>query len=133
MPAKHQTPTRHQTKSPPNGTNPFANFSPMAAWPDAALAVRTQEILSQTAKDVWAGQLELMRLEAEQLSKSWVPFRHYGDGAAPASSEEWHEGAEKVIAQMRNVGDAMRNCGWQLFETYAHSLKPHTGHKKAAE
>lgn len=124
MPAKHETPPRHETKSPPNGAHPFANFSAMTAWPDAALAGRAHEILSQAAQDVWAGQLELMRLETEQISKAWFPFHHNGDGAA-ASSEQWHEDAEKVITQMRSVGDAMRNCGWQLFETYANSFKTH--------
>lgn len=131
MPAKHETIPRHETKSPPNRANPFANFSAMTSWPDVALAGRTHEILSQAAQGVWEGQLELMRLETEQISKAWFPFHHNGDGAAAASSEQWHENAEKVITQMRNVGDAMRNCGWELFETYANSFKAHNGHKKA--
>ena len=115
-------------------TNVFADF-PNMAWPSTALLTRTNEILSQAANYVWAGELELMRLEAEQVSKSLFPFRHNGDagGQAADSREQWHNNAEEVIAQMRHVGDVMRNCGWQLFEVYSKSLKPYSGTRKAAE
>lgn len=53
--------TTHEHKATSDRANPFASF-PYMAWPSGKLMARTNEILSQTAKDVWAGELELMRL-----------------------------------------------------------------------
>jgi len=108
----------HEHKSSPDGTNFFASVPFFMAWPSTALMARTNEIISQAANDVWAGELELMRLEAAQVSKSLFSLRHNSDGEAKATdaSRQWHDSAEGVITQMRHVGDTMRNCGWQLFE-----------------
>lgn len=85
---------------------------------NSALVARTGEILSAAATDIWAAEIELLRLEAEQASRSFLPVRGNGDGQNDGV-EKWRDGVEQIIAQMRTVGDSMRQCGWRLFELYS--------------
>ena len=82
------------------------------------LFARTSEILTSAATDIWAGEVELFRLEAEQASRSLSAVRGNGNDGKD-KVEQWHAGAEKIINQMRTVGDSMRECGWKLFELYS--------------
>ena len=90
---------------------PFPGF-------DSALIARAGEILSDAATEVWSRELELMRLEAELATRSFMPL-HANGSDTKNKVEEWQDGAEKVIAQMRSVSDSLRDCSWKLFELYS--------------
>jgi hypothetical protein len=106
---------RKEPSSPENGL--FSGFSHLTPY-NSALFARTGEILSSAATEIWTGEVELLRLEAEQASRSFLPV--HGDGAnGKDSAEQWHNGAEKIINQMRTVSDSMRDCSWKLFELYS--------------
>lgn len=106
---KHREPSSSE-----NGLFPrIPHFTPF----NAELFARTSEILSSAATDIWSGEVELLRLEAEQASRSFLPFR--GDGDGKDRVEQWHAGAEKIINQMRTVSDSMRDCSWKLFGLYS--------------
>lgn len=117
---------KHKEPSPSESSvfSTFAHFTPF----DSALVARTNEILSDAATDIWAGEIELLRLELEQASRSFSSIQRNGaDGKD--SAEQWHQGAEKIITQMRRVSDSMRNCSWQLFDLYSQNAMQNVSRK----
>jgi hypothetical protein len=76
-------------------------------------------------KTIWAKEIELARLETEQAAKLFMPPKQNGDDRSAAANycNDLHRGSEKIVAEMRSIGDAMRSCGWQLFDLYAERFK----------
>lgn len=120
MPATSKT--EHSTPF----TAPF--FKGLAHMPqlNTQMLTRANEIVSEAAKTIWSGEVELVRLEAEEGAKLMALARPAGDpGKLTAETfTQWHRSSEKILTQMREVGDAMRKCGWDLFDLYAESMKP---------
>jgi len=100
----------------------MANFN-SRALPDGF--EKYGKILTESAKAIWAKELELAKLEAEQAAKMFLPPRQNGDArhAASAYCSQVHEGTEKIIAEMRSLSDMMRDYSWQLFDLYAENFK----------
>lgn len=121
MPA---TPKSEQSTS--SFTAPF--FKGLAQMPqlNTQMLTRANEIVSEAAKTIWAGEVELVRLEAEEGAKLMSLARPATNpGALTAETfTQWHASSEKILSQMREMGDAMRKCGWDLFALYAESMKP---------
>ncbi len=106
---------RREVSAPDDGVfSGVAHFIPF----NSALVTRTGEILSTAATDIWSAEVELMRLEAELASRSLLPVNPNGANGKD-HVEQWRDGAEKVINQVRAVGDTMRDCSWKLFELYS--------------
>lgn len=86
---------------------------------------KANQIVSDSMKTIWAKEVELAKLETEQAAKLFMPPKRNGDAreAATEYCSQLHEGSEKIVAEMRSLGDAMRDCGWQLFDLYAESFK----------
>jgi len=113
---------------------PFpVNLADVQERSTAALA-RTNEAMLRAAQTIWQSQSELLRLEAEQAAKALMPPKLDGNPSAALSGyyDQWRDGSEKLIQQMRTVNDAVRECGWQLFGIYADSLRPAAGKPAAA-
>lgn len=91
-------------------------FPPIPTF-DSALIARTGEILSDAATQIWTREIELLRLETELAARSLLPL--HADGADKLPVEQWQDSAGKIINQMREVGDAVRDCGWRLFDLYS--------------
>lgn len=89
------------------------------------MLTRANEILSETTKAIWAGEVELIRLEAEEGAKLLFAARSASDPARNVSDaiQQWHDSSEKFISRVRNLSDEVRKCGWQLFDLYSESLK----------
>jgi hypothetical protein len=83
------------------------------------------EIVVKTAKAIGENQTELLRLEAEQASKAFIPLKFDKDigSAIAAYGTQWHENSEKLISQMRAINDLAFDCGWQLFKLCADSFR----------
>lgn len=109
--------TETQTLFPPNLAE--------AQERNTALITRANEVMANTARAVWESEMELFRLESEQVAKTLVPLKLGEDPTAVASAycEQWQEGSEKLLNHMRTVGDLVRKCGWDLFHIYRESLK----------
>jgi len=92
---------------------------------NTALMTRASAVMVDTARAVWERQMELFRLESEQLANILVPFAGGEDPAAKVSAwgERWQEDSEKLINRMRAVNDIVRKCGWELFRIYQESLR----------
>ncbi len=92
---------------------------------NAKMLTRANEIMTEAAKAIWASEVELLRIEAEEGAKLMSFSAPAGDPAKAAAEAyaHWHDGSEKVLAQMRGMSDQMRKCGWELFELYSESLK----------
>ncbi len=92
---------------------------------NTAFVTRANEIMVHTARAVWESEMELFRLESEQVAKTLVPLKLGDDPAATAAaySEQWHEGSEKLLNHMRTVSDLVRRCGWDLFNIYQESVR----------
>lgn len=92
---------------------------------NAALITRANEVMVNTARAVWESEMELFRLESEQVAKTLVPIKIGDDPTAVVSAycEQWQEGSEKLLSHMRTVGDLVRKCGWDLFHIYQESLR----------
>ncbi|HVJ55340.1 MAG TPA: hypothetical protein VM689_22960 [Aliidongia sp.] len=89
------------------------------------LSSRTGEILAKTAKALWENQVDMMRLETLQ-TMSGLAVRMLGKEPGPtmaACCDQWHQNNEQLIAHMRTASDLVRECGWQLFDTYLNSLR----------
>jgi hypothetical protein len=91
-----------------------------------ALMTRANDILVKTAAEVWGREVELFKLETEQTMNAFMPPKLGEDGGNNifAYYRTQQAGADKVIAQIRDINDIMRNCGWQIFGLCAESLKP---------
>lgn len=89
------------------------------------MLTRANEIVSEAAKAIWAGEVELVRLEAEEGSKLLFLAKPAGDPSKLAADTftQWHNSSEKILTQMRGMGDLMRKCGWELFELYSENMK----------
>ncbi len=89
------------------------------------LMTRANEIMSEAAKVIWASEIELVRMEAEEGSKLLFHPNPAGDPTKLAADvfRQWHSSSEKMLTQMRETGDLVRKCGWELFELYAESMK----------
>ena len=92
---------------------------------NTALITRANEVMVNTARAVWESEMELFRLESEQVAKTLVPLKLGNDPAATVSAycEQWQEGSEKLLNHMRTVNDLVRKCGWDLFHIYQESLR----------
>ncbi len=102
-------------------------FNGLAEVPqlNAKMLTRANEIVTEAAKAIWASEVELLRIEAEESAKLISFSTPAGDPAKTAADTyaHWHDGAEKILAQMRGVSDQMRKCGWELFELYSENIK----------
>jgi hypothetical protein len=113
-----------------NGSNPLLhNFN--HAFNNSAIPVKMEEfrkIMSESAMAIWAKEVELAKLEMEQATRMMLPPRANGDARHTAAEyrSQLHAGSEKIVGEMRNLSDMMRNCGWQLFDLY-------TGHHKEGD
>jgi hypothetical protein len=92
---------------------------------NTALVSRANEIMANTARAVWESEMELFRLESEQVARALTPLKPGDDPAATVSAhwEQWQEGSEKLLDHMRGVNDLLRKCGWDLFHVYRESLR----------
>lgn len=74
------------------------------------------KILSQTAHQVWEKELELFRPDRIEFPKdaSSASFR--------GILNQWHDGAELAINNMRAIQDTMRDCGWKLLALAAENM-----------
>ena len=92
---------------------------------NTALITRANDVVVNTARAVWESEMELFRLESEQVAKTLVPLKLGDDPPATVSAycEQWQEGSEKLLNHMRSVGDLVRKCGWDLFHIYQESLR----------
>ena len=106
-------------------TAPF--YKGLAQMPhlNPQMLTRANEIVSEAAKTIWAGEVELVRLETEEGAKFLSLARPATDPGKRAADTvaQWHDSSEKILTQMRGMGDAMRKCGWELFDLYAESMK----------
>lgn len=106
-------------------TIPF--FKGLAEMPqlNTQMLTRANEIVSEAAKAIWASEVELVRLEAEEGSKLLFLAKPAGDPGKLAAETftQWHNSSEKILTQMRETGDLMRKCGWELFELYSENMK----------
>lgn len=95
---------------------------------NTTLITRVNEMMVNTARAVWESEMELFRLESEQVAKTLVPLKLSDDPAATVSAyhEQWQEGSEKLLNHMRTVSDLVRKCGWDLFHIYQESLREAT-------
>ena len=106
-----------QTMSPPNLVE--------AQERNTGLITRANEVMVNMARGVWESEMELFRLESEQVAKTLVPLKLGNDPTATvaAYSEQWQEGSEKLLNHMRTVSDLVRRCGWDLFHIYQESVR----------
>ncbi len=108
--------------------NTMKLFNGLAEVPqlNAQMLTRANEIVTEAAKAIWAGEVELLRLEAEESAKLMSFTRPAGDPASAVADSyaQWQAGSEKILVQMRGLSDQMRKCGWELFTLYSQSLKP---------
>lgn len=116
-PAQQSKPSDTQTVFPPNLVE--------AQERNTALITRANEVMVNTARAVWESEMELFRLESEQVAKSLVPLKLGVDPTAVASAycEQWQDSSEKLINHLRTVNDLVRKCGWDLFHIYQESLR----------
>lgn len=91
----------------------------------AALFARANDLLLETARTIWESQSDLVRVQAEEAAKAFVPMKPGDDPAAVVAAywDQWHDGTERLIAHMRRVNDAARGYGWQLFEFYTEGFR----------
>ena len=104
----------------------FKGFAEMPQL-NTKMLTRANEIMSEAAKAIWASEVELMRLEAEEGSKLLFMAKPAGGDPTKLAAEtfaQWHNSSEKIFSQMRGMGDLMRKCGWELFELYSENMKP---------
>ena len=117
--------TPKSEKSTAAHTAPF--FKGLAEMPqlNTQMLTRANEIVSEAAKAIWASEVELVRLEAEEGSKLLFLAKPAGDPGKLAAETftQWHTSSEKILTQMRETGDLMRKCGWELFGLYSESMK----------
>lgn len=106
-----------QTMFPPNLVE--------AQQRNTAFITRANEVMAHTARAVWESEMELLRLESEQVAKTLVPLKPGDDPTATAAaySEQWQAGSEKLLNHMRTVSDLVRKCGWDLFHIYQESVR----------
>ena len=106
-----------QTMSPPNLVE--------AQERNTGLITRANEVMVNMARGVWESEMELFRLESEQVVKTLVPLKLGNDPTATvaAYSEQWQGGSEKLLNHMRTVSDLVRRCGWDLFHIYQESVR----------
>ena len=76
----------------------------------AALFARANDLLLETARTIWESQSDLVRVQAEEAAKAFVPMKPGDDPAAVVAAywDQWHDGTERLIAHMRRVNDAAR-------------------------
>lgn len=115
--------TAKQRPFPDNFLNLIPNFIG-AERNNAEVLARANQIVADTTKAIWSREIELMRLETEQLVKMVQPVKTDGDFGKLVADyyDKWHEGSEKTIAEMREVSDLIRDCGWRLLDLYSDSL-----------
>jgi hypothetical protein len=116
------------TKNERSTASPAAPFlKGLAEMPqlNTKMLTRANEIMSEAAKAIWASEVELVRIEAEEGSKLLFLAKPAGDPGKLAAETftQWHNSSEKVLTQMRDMGDLMRKCGWELFELYSENMK----------
>lgn len=90
----------------------------------AALFTQLNDLMVKTTRAIWESETELLRLEAEQAAKCFVPPK-IGDDPGTTIADylsNLHQRTDRMIAQMRNVNDHFKECGWQLFAIYANGL-----------
>lgn len=106
-------------------TAPF--FKGLVEMPqlNTKMLTRANEIMSEAAKAIWASEVELARIEAEEGSKLLFLAKPAGDPAKLAAETfaQWQNSSEKILSQMRGTGDLMRKCGWELFQLYSENMK----------
>jgi len=92
---------------------------------NSAVITRASEVMVNTARAVWESEMELLRLESEQIAKTFIPVKLGDDPAAAVATccEQWQEGSEKLLNHMRTVNDLVRKCGWDLFHIHQESLR----------
>lgn len=92
---------------------------------NTALITRANEVMVNAARAVWESEMELIRLESEQLTNSLVPLKLGEDPAATVSAcrEHWRDGSEKLLNHMRSVSDIIRKCNWDLLRIYQEGLR----------
>ena len=111
-------------KSPANGGHLLESLSGRPQQV-AKMMTRASEIIAESAKDIWSKEIELLRLEAEQMPRIFSPAKQDGSigGLATDYYARWHDGAEKLLARMRSRNDAALKCGWDLLALYSEALK----------
>lgn len=86
---------------------------------------RTNELMIAMARALWDSQTKLLQLEAEQATKTFSPPAIGGDPGEIYATycQQCRESSERRITHLRQVNDLMRDYNWQIFETYAQSLR----------
>lgn len=115
--AQQSKPRDTQTVFPPNLVE--------AQERNTALITRANEVMVNTARAMWESEMELFRLESEQVAKTLVPLKLGDDPTAVVSAycEQWQDGSEKLLGHIRAVIDLVRKCGWDLFHIYQDSVR----------
>ncbi len=91
----------------------------------AALFTQLNELMVKTTRAIWESETELLRLEAEQATKCFVPPKIGGDPASTIADycDQLRQQTDRMIAQMRRVNDLFKDCGWQVVALYADGLR----------
>jgi hypothetical protein len=92
---------------------------------NAAFFSQTNELLAKASRAFLESQSELLRLEVEQMSKALSPPKPGENLAATLSGyySQQHERTERLIAQMRQSSDLLRDYSWQFINIYSNGFK----------
>ena len=105
--------SRRKTEAPEpgNGANGFDTVFPFSFshfhTGNAATVTQANEILVQAARSIW--EVDSARNAFESF-KVGVPPQQ----ALSQALEQWHRRSETALTHMRAIGDALRECEWQL-------------------
>lgn len=90
-----------------------------------ALFTQLNELMVKTTRAIWESETELLRLEAEQAAKCFIPPKIGEDPGTTISDycDQLHQRTDHMIAQMRRVNDLFKDCGWQVVAIYADGLR----------
>jgi hypothetical protein len=91
----------------------------------AATFARAYDVLTKTAQAIWESEPELLKLESDQLLKTFAPLKTGENPVAGLSAycEQLHDNSERMIARMRHINDLAWGCGWQIAAIYADGLQ----------
>jgi hypothetical protein len=90
-----------------------------------ALFTRLNDLMVKTARAVWEGQTELLRLETEQATRALVPLKIGEDPGETISAycDQLHDRTDRMITQMRRINDVCKDSGWQFVAIYSDALR----------
>ena len=124
--------SRRKTEAPEpgSGANGFDTVFPFSFshfhTGNAATVTQANEILVQAARSIWDSQAELFRLDVDSARNAFESFKV---GVPPQQAlsqalEQWHRRSETALTHMRAIGDALRECEWQLMGLAAKGNAP---------